>query len=167
MKPLLCTWRRTKHGINIAKKSNMAINVNTAACGSFIPSTPDRQAACTPVRVPTAPAEKHVGAGVATAHWPLATDDDEPAAPTFLAADEWTGGAPHGHRRTAAVTAGRGRFDHRGWGWAAEIKESCPLKYVLNLLVSSESAPGVLSGTASCIYVPPMLEKAFNDTSRC
>lgn len=58
----------------------MAINVNTAACGSFIPSTPDRQAACTPARVPTAPAEKHVGAGVATAHWPLATDDDEPAA---------------------------------------------------------------------------------------
>jgi hypothetical protein len=62
------------------KKRNMAINVNTAACGSFIPSTPDRQAACTPARVPTAPAEKHVGAGVATAHWPLATDDDEPAA---------------------------------------------------------------------------------------
>jgi hypothetical protein len=56
--------------------------------------------------------------------------------------------------RLLNLTPGRGGFDHRVWWWAAEIKESYPLKYVLNLLVSSESAPRVLSGTASRYLCP-------------
>jgi len=79
------------------------INVNAAACGSFIPSTPNRQAACTP-RVSTCSyCTCRKTCGCRGGHCSLGSDDDEPAAMTQLSwprADEWTGGGPHSRARS-------------------------------------------------------------------
>ena len=139
----------------------------TWPCSSFISSTPDL--ARLHVRVPTAPAEKLVGAGVATAHcWAGQRDDDE--LPRLACRDvlpwigaphacmhlswprtiEWTGGSPHSR------ASGRSRL----------ILITGRHSYVLTLSVSSESAPCALSETARCPSDDILVHTPFGHTTK-